>query len=105
MSDHIPPSFDRTFLWLDGDEIYGEFGWTTSPDFAEDWDGDEPREYVEERWTRTEVIVHTAFPPLYECTYEDDEPCEEDAVVWQREDDVWMAACAKHRHPEEASRG
>ena len=92
------PSFERTYRWADGDEIYGEFGWMTTDDFADEWDGDEPQDYIEERWVRTEVIVHTAFPPVYSCSYEDDEPCDEDAVNWQREGDTWMQACERHSH-------
>jgi hypothetical protein len=91
------PSLDVTYRWADGDPVWEECAWMDSPDPFTEYEGDEPREYVEERWVRTEAVVHIAFPPLYACSYEDQEPCEENAVVWQREGDVWMQACERHR--------
>ena len=91
------PSLDVTYRWADGGLLWEEYGWMGEDDAFTEWEGDEPREYIEERWERTDVAVHIAFPPLYSCSYEDQEPCEEDAVVWQREGDVWMQACEQHR--------
>lgn len=102
------PSLTETFRWSDGGEVDGEYAWTTTEHSFDEYDGDTPRSYVHETWERTSVEVRWAMPGLYDCDYEDDGPCDEDAKVWQQEDDVWMAACPKHTHatgpePTEAS--
>lgn len=96
--EEYPPTLTQTFRWANGDEI-GDYAWMGSDDDFAMWDGDEPKAYLQESWHRTAVQVHWAMPDLYDCQYEDAEPCEEDAVAWQREGDTWMAACESHRTP------
>lgn len=103
--DVPPPTITRTFSWADGELVGCDYQWMTDDEaFIEemrDGYGDEPRMMLVETWERTAVEVRTLWPSLTTCSYEDAEPCEEDAVVWQQEDDdkpVWMQACEHHRH-------
>lgn len=107
MSDLPKPTFEQTFSWADGELVGCDYQWMTSDDaFVDEMrDGyvDEPRDMLIETWERTAVEVRRLWPSLGTCSYKDkdDGLCEEDAVVWQSEDDgtVWMQACEKHRHP------
>lgn len=97
------PSFEVTYRWADGGDL-GDYMWSVTMEefeFAVE-DGDEPRDVLIERWERAGYAFKTIYPPLSTCSYEDDEPCEEDAVVWTQEPGdppVWMQACERHRPP------
>lgn len=95
------PSITETWCWADGDLVGDEWGWMTEAEMFELYieDADEPREVLIEQWQRTGYEVRTLFPPLVSCQYEDQEPCEEDAVAWQQElgEAQWMQACERHR--------
>lgn len=98
--DVLAPSFTTTYRWADGDPVAAMWGWSTEFDEVQEeaLDGWEPRDVIVERWERVGVEVRTLYPPVFTCSYEDDnEPCEEDAVVWQRKGEVWMQACERHR--------
>jgi hypothetical protein len=91
-----PPTFSQTFSWLNQNEIYGEFGWMTSDEFATDVadDLDEPRAYLVETWERTEAEVRWAKPMPVTC---DIDP-EHDATMWVRlGDGSWSQRCDDHR--------
>lgn len=96
-----------TFKREDGDPWMGEYTFMSYLDGLEDaWEeASKPINVIEERWVLAEAIVHTKFPTLYTCEYEDQEPCEEDAVCWQTEGEdadgpIWMQACERHQRKE-----
>lgn len=96
------PSLTTTYCWADGDLIGDDYGWMPEIELYQDSVeyGDDPRDVLVETWQRTSFEVRTLFPPLSSCTYADGEPCEEDAVAWQQENngEAWMQACERHRH-------
>jgi hypothetical protein len=90
------PSFHKTYRRADGEHI-ADYGWVVD---LEAFDDDEyPIELIEEVWERTSVRTFWHIPTaLYACEIEDEEPCEEDAVIWWRSPDgEWLQVCEAHR--------
>ena len=94
------PERMTTVRRLDGENIYDEFGWVADDEenLACDYeDCEEPIAYERQTWVLVSSETFYGFPRLFACDFEDQDPCEEDAVEWVRTtDDVWLQACQRH---------